>query len=297
MNEMATAEEFNDFIPALREPNSGTVQVEQSRAIQEVQASIIIAKKFPRDTNLAYTRIMEACKRPLLAEQSMYKYPRGGQVVTGPSIRLAEVLAQNFGNLEFGVRELERFNGVSKAISFCWDKETNTRKVLEFEVAHEIEVGRKGEKKKKRLTDPRDIYELVANNGARRMRACILAIIPGDIVDAAVRACQQTVAKGGGEPIEDRIRKMLLAFKNLGVTQEMIEEKLAHKIDITTGEELADLMSIYTSIRDKQAKRGDFFNFPDDDITDDARDAAKSKMDRALANKANIPVNLPSKDL
>lgn len=299
MNDMTRnePEDFDSFLPVAKEIIGGTVQVEQSRAIQEVQAALIIAKKFPRDTTLAYTRIMDACKRPLLAEQAMYKYPRGGQVVTGPSIRLAETLAQNFGNLEFGVRELERLNGVSKAISYCWDKETNTRKVLEFEVAHEIEVGKKGEKRKKRLTDPRDIYELVANNGARRMRACILAIIPGDIVDAAVRACRQTVAKGGGEPIEDRIRKMVGAFKEIGVAQDMIEERLGHKIDLTTGEELADLVSIYTSIRDKQAKRGDFFNFPDDDVTDEARETAKAKLDKALANTANIPVNLPSKDI
>lgn len=274
---------FESEVPA-------TVRVEESRAVQEVQAGFIMAKRFPRDLNAVFTRIIESCKRPLLAEQAMYKYPRGGQVVTGPSIRLAEVLAQNYGNLEFGVRELERRNGVSKAISFCLDKETNTRKVLEFDVEHEIEVGKKGEKRKKRLTDPRDIYELVANNGARRMRACILAIIPGDIVDAAVRECRRTVAKGGGEPMADRIRKMTVAFKDVGVSQEMLEEKLGHKIDITTGEEIADLTSMFTSIRDKQAKRGDFFKFPEDDENDSAAITDKIKKATALtdADKAEI---------
>lgn len=236
-------------------PVSATVQIEQSRAVQEVQAAYVIAKKFPRDVNAVYSKIIESCKRPMLADQSVYKYPRGGEIVTGPSIRLAEVLAQSYGNLDFGVREIERRNGSSIAESFCLDLETNTRQTKVFEVPHEIYT-KKGVRK---LSDPRDIYELVANNGARRLRACILGIIPGDIVDAAVKECKKTIAKGNGEPIGDRIRKMVLAFKELGVSQEMLEERLNHKMDLTTAEEIADITSIYNSLKDKQAKRGDFF--------------------------------------
>lgn len=248
--------------------NNAMTAIEQSRAIQEVQAALIIAKKFPRDTNAAFARIVDSCKRITLANQAMYKYPRGGEMVTGPSIRLAEVLAQNYGNLDFGVREIERRGSVSIAESYCWDMETNTRQVKVFEVPHEI--GLKGGKKKK-LTDPRDIYELVANQGARRLRACILGIIPGDIVDGAVNQCKMTIAKGGGEPIADRIRKVILAFKELGVSQEMLETRLGHGMDLTTPEEIVDLTSIYAALRDKQAKRGDFFDFPEEAEDSDSK--------------------------
>jgi hypothetical protein len=276
-------------LPEIQEqkPVSALVAIEQSRAVQEVQAALILAKKFPRDQNAAFTRIMESCKRINLAKVAAYSYPRGGAVVTGPSIRLAEVLAQNYGNLDFGVRELERRNGVSVAESYCWDVENNTRQVKVFEVPHEIIVGKGHDKKVKRLTDPRDIYELVANNGARRLRACILGIIPGDFVEAAVKACKATLAKGDGEPLVDRVRKMLMAFKELGVSQEMIEERMGHKVDVTTAEELVDLQAIYNSVRDKQAKRGDFFNFPEDDVSVEERAAAKDKVDSILKGKAN----------
>ena len=251
----------NEFQPVESKPTA-QIQVEQTRAVQEVQSALVIAKKFPRDTNQAFTNIINSCKRISLAQGAMYQYPRGGEIVTGPSIRMAEVLAQNWGNLDFGVRELERRidqsgKGVSIAESYCWDLETNTRQTKTFEVPHEMHT----KKGTKRLTDPRDIYELVANNGARRLRACILGIIPGDVVDAAVAQCRATVAKGTGEPIEDRIRKMLLGFKDLGVTQEMIEKKLGHEISLTTPEEIADLTAVFQSIRDKQAKRTDFFEF------------------------------------
>jgi len=249
-------------LEVVQRPVSAMAEIEKSRAVQEVQAALVIAKKFPRDTNAAHTAIMESCKRISLAQQAMYSYPRGGQTVTGPSIRLAEVLAQNWGNLEFGVRELERRNGVSVAESYCYDLQTNVRQVKVFEVAHEIQLKNKVTKK---LTDPRDIYELVANNGARRMRACILGIIPGDIVEDAVKQCRSTLAKGDGAPIADRIRKVLLAFKDLGVSQEMIEKRLNHKADLITGEEIAELQGLYNALKDKQAKRQDFFEFKEDE--------------------------------
>lgn len=257
---------------------------QQSKAVQEVQAAFVIAKKFPRDSTAVYTRILESCRRLGLADKAMYKYPRGGQVVTGPSIRLAEVLAQNWGNLDFGVREIERRtldNGetVSVAESYCIDLETNTRQTKTFEVPHKMAL--KGGKEKK-LTDPRDIYELVANNGARRMRACILGIIPIDMVEAAVDECRKTVAKGNGEPISDRIRRMVLAFKDLGVDQEMIEKKLGHSMEITTGEEIADLTAIYASLKDKQAKRSDFFDFGSEETGGKASD-----LSEALKEKKN----------
>jgi len=142
----------NDFEVStqVNKPNNAMVEIEKSRAVQEVQAALVIAKKFPRDLTAAFTKIIESCKRPSLASQALYKYPRGGQVITGPSIRLAEVIAQNYGNLDFGVRELERRNNVSIAESYCWDIESNTRQTKVFEVPHEIYT-KNGTKK---LTDP-----------------------------------------------------------------------------------------------------------------------------------------------
>lgn len=238
------------------------VEVERSRATQEVQAAMVIAKKFPRDTTAAFTRIMDACKRSSLAQTALYKFPRGGQNVTGASIRLAEVMAQAYGNLDFGIREIERMPGKSIAESYCWDLETNVKSTKIFEVAH-IRDTKQGPKK---LTDERDIYELVANMGARRLRACILAIIPADIREAAESQIQKTLSLGGGKPIEDKIRDMVIAFKDFGVTQEMIEKRLGHDISVTTGEEITDLFAVFNSLKDKQAKREDFFDFKDEAV-------------------------------
>jgi len=187
-----------------------------TRAEHEVQASYIIAKRFPRDQLASYTQILDACKRPFLAEQAMYAYPKGGTLVTGASIRLAEVLAQAWGNLDCGVRELSQNNGISVAEAYAIDLQTNSRVTKVFHVKHE-----RGTKAGvKRVTDPREVYELVANNGARRLRACILAIIPSDVVEAAIEQCRKTMLDGHKEPIADRIRKLVQVFSEVGVKVE-----------------------------------------------------------------------------
>ena len=75
---------------------AGAVMVE-SQAMATVQAMVLMAKKFPRDEAGAMNKILDDCTRVSLAQEALYQFPRGGQQVTGPSIRLAEVLAKNWG--------------------------------------------------------------------------------------------------------------------------------------------------------------------------------------------------------
>mgnify|MGYP001397527239 FL=1 len=234
------------------------VNIEQARAIQEATAKLIIAKQCPRSQEDAAVKISIACKRPGFASKAFYKYTRG-QEIEGPNIRMAEMLAQSWGNLECGLRELRRGDGESEMESFAWDLETNVRINRIFTVKHERYSKAAGNVV---LTDQRDIYEALANYGSRRLRACILAVIPKDVVDDAIAACKSTLLlKGKAEgPIEDRIKKMALAFHGLGVTVEMMEDKLGHKMAQTTEEELVDMLGVYNGIKDGDAKREDYFH-------------------------------------
>ena len=235
-----------------------------SRQAQEVQAAMVIAKRFPRDEVEAYNRIMRACQRKKLAETAMYEYPRGGTKVTGPSIRLAEAMAQNWGNLDFGILELEQKNGESQVMAYAWDLETNTRQTKVFSVPH-VRGTKKGNVP---LTDPRDIYEMVANQGARRVRACILGVIPGDVVEAAVEECQKTLVSGNTEPLIDLVRKGIKQFEDkFSVTQQMIEKYIGCKGEAFSEHDMIRLNNVYRSLRDGMAKREDYFDIalPADD--------------------------------
>ena len=230
-----------------------------SRQAQEVQGAIVMAKKFPRDEVESFNRIVRACQRKGLAENAMYEYPRGGTKVVGPSIRLAEAMAQNWGNIDFGIIELEQKNGESQVMAYAWDLETNTRQTKVFTVPH-IRSTKKGNVP---LTDPRDIYEMVANQGARRVRACILGVIPGDVQDAAIDQCNKTMSEGEKKPVIDLVRDMAAIFvREFSVPIEAIEKYIGCKSEAFSMNDLVRLKRVYKSLHDGMAKREDYFDLP-----------------------------------
>lgn len=231
------------------------MDTESARATAEVQGAIISAKRFPRDVFQAEQRILTSCKRQRLAEAAMYCFPKGGQQITGPSVHLLRAIAQNWGNLDFGWRILEQDTGTSKVEAYAWDLETNVKKRMTFSVEHSIST----KNGPKHLKDPRDINEHIASQAARRERACLEALIPGDIIDVAVEQCEATL-QGGSEPVVDRIRKMITAFGEMGVSVEMLEKRIKHKIDVTTVHELVELQKIYRSIKDGVSGRDQWFD-------------------------------------
>lgn len=235
--------------------NAGTVAIEQERAIAEAQGKLVIAKRFPRDQAAAYEAVMESCKRPAFAEVANYAYPRGGQQVTGPSIRMAEELARCWGNMDFGIRELSRRDGVSEMEAYAWDLQTNTMSSQKFTVKH-LRDKTGGATV---LTSERDIYEVTANMGGRRLRARILSVLPPDLVDAAVKACRQTMAGKSEMPIADRVRQMIDAFAKKEVSSTHIASYLDKPLDAFTGEDIADMQAVYNAIHTGQSKVSDFF--------------------------------------
>ena len=228
---------------------SAATAIAATKQAQEVQARMVVAKKFPRDEAAAMNRILKSCQRTTLAESAMYSYPRGGQEVTGPSIRLAECLAQNWGNIEFGYTELERKQGESTIEAYAWDLETNTRQSKVFTVKHQRD--KKGGSQE--LTESRDIYELIANQASRRVRSCVLAIIPGDVIDAAIQQCEITL-KGGamnnGGSLDELITDMILHFANYGVTEEMLSAYIGKSIEAFNEKDVLKLRKVYTSLKD-----------------------------------------------
>lgn len=254
MNEVANVD-FTSKAPT-QAPRTSQTEMMVTRQAQEVQVAMLAAKKFPRDQVVAYNNILRACQRKKLAESSMYEFPRGTDKITGPSIRLAEAIAQNWGNIDFGFMELEQRNGESQVMAYAWDLQTNARQTKLFSVPH-IRHTRKGDYP---LTDPRDIYELVANQAARRVRACILGIVPGDVVEAAIEQCTKTLREGYDEPLVDRVRTMARAFeKDFSVTLPMLEKYLGCKSDAFSENDFVRLKKVYISLRDGMAKREDYF--------------------------------------
>lgn len=228
---------------------------DQNRAIAEVQAAMIVARSNPRNQVEAMDRILNACTRSSLAATAIYSYARGGTDITGPSIRLAETIALEWGNLQFGIREIEQRDNESTVQSYCYDVQTNVRREVTFTVPHY----RHTKAGKKLLTDPRDIYETIANQGARRLRACILAVIPGDVVEAAVNQIETTLHATADVSAEG-VKKLVDAFAAIGVTKEQLEARIQRRVDSIQPAQVVAIRKIYVSIKDGLSTKDEWFD-------------------------------------
>ncbi len=255
---MAESDNSNDRVlihPDRGGERSAMAGADEQRAIAEVQGQILMARRFPREIAVARDNILEECRRLGLAEDALYAYPRGDEEIEGPSIRLAEVLARHWGNMSSGIQELAQHGNMSDVEAFCWDLQTNNRWSVKFVVPHfrDTKNGRKP------LRDGRDVYEMVANLGSRRLRACILRAIPGDIVDEAVNECKKTIQRNAG-PLSERIAKAIERFGVIGVPKESLVKFVGHNLEACKEPELRRLAGAYNAIKDGFSTKESIFS-------------------------------------
>lgn len=246
-------------LPAPGRVGQGTA-VEQTRAAAEVLAAVQVAQQCPRSLQLARATMQDSCKQLYLAERAFYRFPRGGQTVTGPTVHLARELARCFGNVQYGIAELRRDDeyGQSEMIAFAWDVQTNTRNSNTFIVPH-LRDRKKENGGPERLTDVRDIYENNANNGARRVREAIYAILPPFFTEEAKQICRETLKNGGGRPLAHRITDAVQGFKGMGVTLGQIEQKLGQPADRWDEYDVVQLGIVFRSIERREVRIEDEF--------------------------------------
>lgn len=226
-----------------------------ARAIQEIQASLVIGQRFPRNEIQAKARIMQACQRKGLAEVAEYEYSRGGTRITGPTIDLLRAIASRWGNLLYGWDEVDRRDGYSRVRCWAWDTQSNSRAERTMQVRHWRDTQAGGYE----ISEERDIYEHIANQAARRVRACLEEVIDSDIIADAVDACRDTLKKGEKIPLKDRAVVMVNAYAEFGVTQAMLEARIGNKLEAISENQLASLRRIFKSLKDGVGKREDYF--------------------------------------
>lgn len=266
-----------------RGQQSMSAMYHESKELSEIKGKMYLARQFPRDPDWSLQCALRECERKDLAEVAQYEFPKGDSVVNGPSIRLVEVLARHWGNITSGVDEIDAKDGETTIKSYAWDLETNVSDTKTFTVKH-MRTTKKGSYK---LTDERDIYEMVANKGARRKRACLLAVLPGWYVDAAVAACEETLKKSltDGKSMEEVISSVVSAFDEFGITPDQIEAKLEKSVDKLSKNDVVKLRHLYSAIKDGFVKPGDAFGLPTEpdkeipsDTEADALDALNARL-------------------
>ena len=238
--------------PAAR---SAVVEIEQSRAIAEAVATMQLARRFPRDELAARDKIANAFASKSLAEIAKYSYARGGTDIEGPSIHSLRAIGRAWGNIATGIEEISRANGQSECRAYAIDTETGFKDEKKFVVKH-VRDTQGGPKP---LRDERDIYEMIANMGARRQRACLEAVIPKDVVDMAMDQVDVTLA-ADFEITPDYLKSLEGAFAKFGVTKAHLEAFIQRHLDAMTPAQAARLKKIHVSLKDGVGKPEDWFD-------------------------------------
>lgn len=251
---MTELEKAGVRLPSTARTSQATV-IEQSRAVAEVQAAILVAQQVPRDIRAAWDEMKQACSRLSLASRAFYKVPNRGP--GGPSVHLARELARIWRNLDFGVKELRQDLqiGESEVQAYAWDQETNVRSTRSFIVPH----ARMVKKKREALVDLSDIYLNNQNIGARAVRETIFTLLPSDFVAEAQELCRATIERGDGKPLPERVAEMINAFAKYEVTAAQLETKVGRKRGYWTPSDLADLSVIGSSLKRGEIRVEDEF--------------------------------------
>lgn len=212
----------------------------------EIQSAIVIAKRFPRNEDGAFQKLMKAAGRTSFAEDAGYSFPRGDSKVEGPSINLAREAARVWTNIRYGL-EIIRDDDESRQIrGWAWDLETNTKVTAEDDFKKLIYRKKGGWIK----PDERDLRELTNRRGAILIRGCLLQLLPKDLIEDAMDRCKGTLRKQAAQDPEAARKKIILAFSELNITPEKLEQELGHKLSECSPAEIAELRQIYKSISD-----------------------------------------------
>lgn len=216
----------------------------QDKAVIDTQ--IATAKAYPRNMKRAVDNsVFIVTLDEETAQTCSYSLPRGGKVITGPTVHLAKILAQNWGNLrvEAKVVSIERTTLTSQAVAFD----------LENNLAIKVEVKRSIMTKSGRMND--DMITVTGNAAnAISMRNAILNVIPKGVVDKVYNEAKNKIT---GDLSDDTklASKRKKVFDGFKTTYDVSEHEVLQAIgkaaiEHITQDDLVVLIGIGQAIKD-----------------------------------------------
>ncbi len=215
------------------------------RANIDIQVST--AKQYPRSISRCTNNAVAIATMDKETAQSCgYALPRGGKPITGPSVHLAKIIAQQYGNLRAEAKVVEITDRQVVSRGTAWDLENNY--AVSFEVRRSI-VGKGGNRYS-------DDMITVTGNAANSIayRNAIFGIVPKSITDKAYKAAQHMIT-GDLSSEEKLIKRRDGAIKHFidtyGITEEEVIKLCGkHTANQIQADEIALLLGFAQSLKD-----------------------------------------------
>lgn len=237
---------------------SELVEFDNSPMIRaELDIQINTAKAYPRKISDSMANAVDiATMDEETAQSCFYCLPRkdknGNKVeIKGPSIRLAEIIASNWGNLHAATRIVENDGKHITAEAVAWDLEKNVKVTVQNKVS--IIFGAKNGQGGYRANA--DMQTMLANAASSKaLRNAIFKVVPRSVVDKVAEKAMQ-YAVGNSSKLSSKTRQVVDKLVKMGVDETAI---LAYfdraKIDDITLEELQALIGLGTAIKEGYIK-------------------------------------------
>lgn len=241
----------------------------------EIDMRIVTAKSYPRQISRCLDNVMSLVKIDAeTAEDAYYSLPpRAGsnKPIQGPSVRLAEIMANQWKNFEYGATPLEIGDKSVTAQGFAWDLENNVKHVVN--VTRRI-TNRNGA----RYGD--DMIQVTMQAACSiALRNAVLRVIPRAFADQIVKQCM-SIAAGNEKSLSENITSAVAYAKKIGVDKATLFRYLgvSDERDVTI-EKLAHLRGIFTAIKDGVLNMKETFYPPEETPSslDKATKALKAK--------------------
>jgi hypothetical protein len=216
----------------------------QDKAAIDIQIST--AKAFPRNITKAVQNAIAIVSMDVeTAETCTYSVPRGGKAITGPSVHLAKIIAQVWGNMRVEAKVVNIDNQHTTSESVCWDLESNL--AIKTQVKRSI-VGRTGRFSEDMIT--------VTGNAANSiaLRNAILSVVPRGVINKVYKSAKQAITGDVSDEAKliAKRKKVVDALKD---TYAVKEDEILRAIgkaavEHITADDLVVLIGIGTAIKD-----------------------------------------------
>lgn len=249
-----------------------SIDIYQSEEKAAIDIQIATAKQYPRDIRRAKDNsIAIATMDKLTAESCNYSLPRAGKKISGPSVHLARIIAQEWGNLrvESKVVNITSNQIVSQAV--CFDLEKNY--AVKVEVRKKI-TGRDGNRYNEDMI-------VTTGNAASAIayRNAVFSVIPKAVTENVYIAAKNMITGdlSSEQALIKKRKGMIDGFKeNYDVDESQILEVLGlNSINQIKQPEIVTLIGIVQAIKDGDTSIHDTFGA--------TKKAEKTKTDKKVS--------------
>lgn len=285
--------------------------VAEARA--RIEAEHILAKRFPRDLDLARTKLIADCRRPRFAEKARYRKPQGKKknedngrweqaFAEGPSIRFVEAAIRALGNLSQEARTIYDDQDRRKILVLVRDLESNSSMSAEIVIEKTVErhdaTGR--EVVASRLNSyGKTVYVVRATDDelntkqaalvSKAIRTVGLRLIPADLVEESMDLIVETQSRADKTDPDAARKRLVDAFDSVGVRPDALKAYLGHEVSGCSPAEILELRAIYAGIHSGETTWREVVESVEEPVEERQGPGVVDRLKDKLRNKGKAP--------